>query len=210
MDKEQRVKLIRRLEKELNYKRFIHTLGVAGTAAALAMRCGADMEKAELAGLLHDCAKCMSPEKMRTICIEARMPLSEPERNNPALLHSKAGRVLARMEYGVEDEEILNAIAWHTTGRPAMTLLEKIIFIADYIEPGRNAAQRLPEIRSAAFRDPDEALIMILSDTLRYLRVSGAAVDSMTQKTYDYYRSRVHAAAPYRTDGSAPEREENI
>lgn len=188
MDKEQRIKLIRRLEKELNYKRFIHTLGVAGTAAALAMRCGSDMEKAELAGLLHDCAKCMSPERMRMICTEARMPLSEPERSNPALLHSKAGCVLARTEYGVEDEEILSAIAWHTTGRPAMTPLEKIIFIADYIEPGRTVARHLPEIRRAAFCEPDEALLMILGDTLRYLRDSGAEVDSMTQKTYDYYK----------------------
>ena len=124
---------------------------------------------------------------MENLCKKEGIRISDIEKGNTALLHSKAGSVLARTKYGVSDPEILDAIRFHTTGRPGMTLLEKIIFISDYIEPGRNSAPRLDEIRKMAFADIDEALRMILSDTLRYLNGSGKEVDPMTQKTYDYY-----------------------
>ena len=150
-----RISLVRELEKEMGYKRFVHTLGVSGTAASMAMCYGESMEKAELAGLLHDCAKCMDLRKMIKICENAGLEISEQERSSGALLHSKAGSVLARTRYGVQDADILNAIRYHTTGRPGMSLLEKIIFIADYIEPGRNVAPDLPQVRSLAFEDID-------------------------------------------------------
>ena len=103
------------------------------------------------------------------------------------MLHAKLGAFLARKKYDIEDEEILNAIRWHTTGRPEMTLLDKIVYIADYIEPKRDKAPHLPMIRQKAFVDLDEALVMILRDTLGYLGDSPEHVDSMTKKTYDYY-----------------------
>ena len=180
--------LIRTLEQELNYKRFIHTLSVAGTAASLAMCYGADVQKAEMAGLLHDCAKCIDVRKMQRLCEKAGLEVSPYEKNSGSLLHSKAGSVLAAEKYGYTDPDLLNAIRYHTTGRPGMSLLEKIIFVADYIEPGRYTAQNLSLIRKMAFEDIDEALLKILYDTLVYLNSTGNPVDPMTQKTYDYYR----------------------
>ena len=110
------------------------------------------------------------------------------------LLHAKSGCVQARVKYGVTDEDILNAICYHTTGRPDMSLLEKIIYTADYLEPGRRhakrtgreeAGDRLTQIRREAFRDIDEALRDILSDTLAYLE--NKKIDLMTKSTYDFY-----------------------
>ena len=188
MKKLTRIDLIRTLEQELNYKRFVHTLAVAGTAASLAMCYGADIEKAEIAGLLHDCAKCLDVRKMQRLCEKAGLEISPYERSSGSLLHSKAGSVLAAEKYGVTDPDLLNAIRYHTTGRPGMSLLEKIIFVADYIEPGRFSAKNLPLVRKMAFADIDEALLKILYDTLVYLNSTGNTVDPMTQKTCDYYK----------------------
>ena len=183
-----KIELIRTLEQELNYKRFVHTLAVAGTASSLAMCYGMNIEKAELAGLLHDCGKCIDVRKMQKMCEKAGLEISPYEAGSGSLLHSKAGSVLAAEKYGCTDPDILNAIRYHTTGRPGMSLLEKIIFVADYIEPSRYTAKNLPEIRKMAFEDIDEALLKILYDTLVYLNSTGNTVDPMTQKTYDYYR----------------------
>ena len=188
MKKVSRVELIKTLEQELSYKRFIHTLSVAGTASSLAMCYGADLEKAETAGLLHDCAKCMDVRKMQRVCEKAGLPVSTFEADSGSLLHSKAGSVLAAEKYGITDPDMINAIRYHTTGRPGMSLLEKIIFVADYIEPGRFTAKNLPLVRRLAFSDIDEALMKILYDTLVYLNSTGLVVDPMTQKTYDYYK----------------------
>ena len=188
MKKVSRVELIKTLEQELSYKRFIHTLSVAGTASSLAMCYGADLEKAETAGLLHDCAKCMDVRKMQKVCEKAGLTVSSFEADSGSLLHSKAGSVLKEEKYGITDPDMINAIRYHTTGRPGMSLLEKIIFVADYIEPGRFTAKNLPLIRRLAFSDIDEALMKILYDTLVYLNSTGLVVDPMTQKTYDYYK----------------------
>ena len=110
MKKLTKIDLIRTLEQELNYKRFVHTLAVAGTAASLAMCYGADIEKAEIAGLLHDCAKCLDVRKMQRLCEKAGLEISPYERSSGSLLHSKAGSVLAAEKYGVTDPDLLNAI----------------------------------------------------------------------------------------------------
>jgi len=104
------------------------------------------------------------------------------------LTHSLAGAYLAEYKYGIRDEDILNAVRYHTTGRPGMSMLEKIVFIADYIEPGRNHSARLPELRRLAFQDLDKALVEVLRDTLRYLKGTDNEIDPMTQKTYDHYK----------------------
>ena len=182
-----RLDLIRELQKELKYSRFVHTMGVAFTATSLAAAHGCDIGKAEKAGLLHDCAKYMSVDKMEQLCRKAGLEISAVEKGSAALLHAKAGSVLARTKYGVTDVDILNAIRCHTTGRPDMTLLEKIIFVSDYIEPGRVQAPHLQEIREAAFRNIDEALCIILRDTLEYLATTDKEIDPMTRRTYDFY-----------------------
>jgi predicted HD superfamily hydrolase involved in NAD metabolism len=188
LNKKERINLIRELESELAYGRFVHTLGVSGTASALAMCYGEELDKAELAGLLHDCAKCMNLSKMLKICEKAGVELSDLEKKSGSLLHSKAGAVLARDKYGVNDEDVLNAIRYHTTGRPGMSLLEKIVFVADYIEPGRDTAPNLPIVRKLAYESIDDCVLQILKDTLHYLADTGESTDPMTQKTYDYYR----------------------
>lgn len=178
------------LKKEMDDSRFEHTLGVMYTCAALAMRYEYDLEKAMLAGLLHDCAKCMPNAKKLKMAEKHHLEISSLERKNPFMLHAKLGAFLAKKKYDIEDEEILNAIRWHTTGRPDMTLLDKIVYVSDYIEPRRDKAPNLPKIRQLAFMDLDQALIKILEDTLGYLGDSAEHVDAMTKKTYDYYRQQ--------------------
>lgn len=180
-------KIRHKLEKELDGKRFEHTLGVAYTAASLAMCHQEDAERALVAGLLHDCAKCMSNEKKLEICEKHHIPVTEVERQNPFLLHAKVGSYLAGKKYHIHDEDILNAIKNHTTGRPGMSRLEEIIYISDYIEPGRKQAPGLSAIRRLAFQDLDRALLQILKDTLDYLHGMDFPFDPMTQATYDYY-----------------------
>lgn len=192
-------KLRKEMEKELTAKRYEHTLCVAYTAAALAMVHGADTDSAMVAGMLHDCAKCLSVKKLISICEKNNLPISEVEMQNPAaLLHAKAGSFLAQNKYGIDDPDILNAIRYHTTGRPNMSRLEKILYIADYIEPGRKHASNLGQIRRAAFQDLDGALFKILEDTLSYLQsITGhmddaaqktGPLDPMTKETYEYYK----------------------
>ncbi len=181
-------KIRKAMEKSLDEKRFEHTLGVAYTAAALAMRYDASIENAELAGLLHDCAKCLDDEKRISICEKHHISMTEIEQRNPFLLHAKVGSFLAMNTYKVHDPDVINAILNHTTGRPAMTLLEKIIFVADYIEPGRKKAPNLKVIRKLAFENLDKALFQILEDTLEYLKDSPGEIDPMTRKTYEYYK----------------------
>lgn len=182
-------KIMKKMEKTLDVKRYEHTLGVAYTASSLAMCNGTDFEKAFAAGLLHDCAKCMSNEKKLEICNKHNIEISEIERKNLCLLHAKVGSYIARKQFHIVDRDILNAILYHTTGRPGMSQLEKIIYIADYIEPGRKHAPNLPQVRKLAFQDLDEALLKILEDTLGYLGNVGGTIDPMTKKTYDYYEA---------------------
>lgn len=181
--------LQKKLKKELDSGRFQHTLGVMYTAAALAMAHDADITKAQVAGLMHDCAKCMPGKKKLKLCAQKHMEVSDYEQKNTFMLHARLGAVLARDEYGIQDPEVLSAIEWHTTGKPEMTTLEKIIFIADYIEPGRCKAADLPEIRKLAFEDLDRCMYVICRDTLAYLEEKGAEIDDMTQKACDYYKA---------------------
>lgn len=183
-------KLRKKVEKVQDARRYEHTLGVAYTAAALAMRHGASIQDAQTAGLLHDCAKCLPDEKRLALCEKNGIPVTEVERRNPFLLHAKVGAHLARRKYGIQNEDILNAVQYHTTGREGMSLLEKIIFVADYIEPGRKQAPNLAEIRRLAFEDLDAALLKILADTVEYLKQAGGEVDPMTERTWHYYRTQ--------------------
>lgn len=175
------------LEKALTPKRYQHTLGVEYTAAALAMRYDVPLGDARLAGLLHDCAKCLPFEEKIALCNQHQIPVSEIEYQNHELLHAKAGYILAQTEYHITDTDILNAILYHTTGRPGMSLLEKIIFIADYIEPGRKKSPNLTEVRKLAFIDLDQSLIRVMSDTLSYLEGSDGVIDPLTRESYLYY-----------------------
>ena len=161
-------KMKKTLKKYMDEGRFEHTQGVMYTASALAMRYDEDIEKALTAGLLHDCAKCMPDRKKVKICLKNGILMSEMEQEHPFLLHGKVGAYIAREKYQVQDEEILSAITWHTTGKPDMTLLEKIVYISEDIEL---------------------ALFKILSDSLAYLRTSKKSMDTMTLQAYEFYKS---------------------
>ncbi len=189
-------KFSRKLKKYLDDDRFHHSQGVRYTAAAMAMAHGLPHHRAETAGLLHDAAKNIPDKKKIQLCEKTGIPVTPIERKNPYLLHAKLGAWLASEKYHVKDEEILSAISWHTTGTAGMTPLEQIIFIADYIEPARNKAANLPEIRRMAFLDLDECCYMILRDTIAYLdakcekngRPREEQVDEHTQMAFNYYK----------------------
>ena len=174
-----RAEIEKKLKKELDKERYAHTLGVMYTADAMAMAHQADMEQAMYAGLLHDCAKCISNHDKLKICKKNKIFVSPSEERRPFLLHAKLGAYFARKTYGVEDKEILHAIQVHTTGEPGMNTLDKIIYIADYIEPNRNKAPNLEEARRLAFEDLDRAMLKILSDTLNYLERKGGFLQSV-------------------------------
>lgn len=177
-----------RLKDYLTRDRFIHTQGVMYTAVALAMCHDEDQTRAQVAGLLHDCAKCIPTGKKLKLCKKNDISLTRWEEENEALLHAKVGVYIAKKKYGITDPEILNAIRFHTTGKPDMTSLEKIIYIADYIEPGRFKARNLPEVRHLAFRDLDETMYVILRDTVTYLTGAGSIMDPTTSQAYEYYQ----------------------
>ena len=171
--------------------RYEHSLSVSFTCMALAMRYGYDLDKAELAGLLHDCAKCYDNNSIIAACRNSGMELTEGELQAPSIIHSRLGARMAEEKFGVNDPEILSAIACHTTGKPDMSLLDKILYIADYIEPRRYKIKDLPAIRRLAFEDLDQALFQIMEGTLRYLKESGTYADIMTQNAYHYYKKQM-------------------
>lgn len=195
MDRMNILEIQNQLRKKQTERRFLHILGVQYTSASLAMRYGADMDKASMAGLLHDCAKHMTADKLIKTCERHNIPITAAEEKSPYLLHAKVGAYLASEKYGVSDEEILAAICCHTTGKPAMTLLEKIVFVADYIEPSRNQAPNLEKLRKKSFENIDEAVYLILKQTLAYLYKKKQAVDEQTEITFNYYKDLVRRNA---------------
>lgn len=176
------------LKKKMKPSRYKHTLGVVETAEHLAGIYGYDVEKARLTALLHDCAKHIGDEQKIALCREYGVSVSNAEQAEPSLLHAKCGAILAEYEYGVTDYDILHAIRVHTTGVPDMNLLDKIIFIADYIEPNRDKAPRLKELRRLAEADLDLTAYYILEDTVSYLnKRSSQCMDPTTKEAYLYY-----------------------
>ena len=145
------IKIKKKLSKYLDEARFEHTMGVMYTCAALAMVYDYDLEDAQAAGLLHDSAKCIPNKKKLKLCSQHDIPVSDFEKDHPFLLHAKLGAYVASCKYDIKDEEILTAITYHTTGRPGMSLLEKIVYISDYIEPMRDKAPNLAKVRKIAF-----------------------------------------------------------
>ena len=191
---EQIKRMQQKLKKHLDEDRYEHTLGVMYTAGALAMRYQENIRSALIAGLLHDCAKCIPTNKKFKMCSKYHLEVSETERSNPSLLHAKLGAYLAEKKYHVRDEAILSAITFHTTGKPAMSLLEKIVYVADYIEPGRRELPNMAEIRRLAFENIDECIYQILQDSLNYLNTRNITVDPMTEKTCQYYKNKAETS----------------
>lgn len=177
------------LKRDLTPKRYEHTLGVAYIAAALAMKNDIDIEIARVTGLLHDCAKCYSDDVLLQKGKKYGVKISEIEIRNPHLLHGKVGAHVAKEKYNIKDRQILNAISCHTTGKQNMKTLEKIIFIADYIEPNRKQIEKLSTIRRMAFDNLDYAVYMILNSILLYLKQKNEKeIDTATVDAFKYYK----------------------
>ena len=163
----------------------------------MAMRYGLNVDRAAMAGLLHDCAKYMTDDELIEKCTKYGIECSETELRNGYLLHAKLGAYLSKEKYGIEDEEICSAVRYHTTGKPAMSVLEAIVFTADYIEPGRKVLSNFKLIRSMAFVDLDEAVYLILKNTLSYLNdekeseQSQKEIDKHSVEAYKYYK-KIH------------------
>jgi len=180
MDREQALKLVK---EQITDHRYQHTLGVAESAITLASRFGADVKKAELAAIFHDYAKFRPKEEMKQIIIDQNMPAELLEFNSE-LWHAPVGAYLVQKEAGINDEEVLNAIKYHTSGRIGMTLLEKVIYLADYIEPGRHFPG-VDEVREMAKESLEKALIQSVQNTIQFLLRKGQPIFPDTFFTYN-------------------------
>lgn len=165
MEQAEIFELLREMTDE---RRYNHTLGVVSCARELAGLYGTDIRQAELAALLHDCARCMRAQDLLTIAAEQGLPVDELEREIPDLLHGKIGAYLAGTRFGIHDRAILKAIELHTLGAQEMTTLDKIIFVADMIEPGRDFPG-VEKLRGLARTDLDRALLNCFDSTIRYV-----------------------------------------
>lgn len=167
----------------LKHKRIPHVLGTEQEAIRLAERYGADVEKARVAALLHDCTKKLDMESQLALCDHYGIQLDELEQVSLKLLHSKTGAALAQDVFGV-DEEIYSAIWWHTTGHADMTLLEKIIYLADYIEPSRDFPG-VDKLRQVCYKDLNEGLCLGLEMTIQEMTDMGNPVHRATLEARD-------------------------
>ncbi len=174
-----------KLRIALKPSRFLHTLGVRDTAVELARHYGADVEKARLAGLLHDCAKNMTFQDSVEYCRHNHFRLKEACFVEPSLIHAPLGSLMAQKEYGVTDPEVLDAIYYHTTGHENMPLLTKIIYLADTIEPNRTHAG-VEQLRITAFENLNEALLRAIDATVRHIINKGGILDTDTVSARNY------------------------
>ena len=174
----------------LKAKRIPHVLGTEQTAKALAEKYGADVEKARFAALLHDSTKRLSMEEQLAMCEHYHIELDELEKKALKLLHAKTGAALARDVFGADDE-IYNAILWHTTGKANMTLLEKVIYLADYIEPNRDF-DGVEDLRKVVWEDLDKGLEMGLAMTVEEMEQMGNPVHHNTLQALEYLRGHTH------------------
>ena len=193
-------KIVEYMEYELTEKRIRHTEGVVKTAVALAEKYGADPDKALLAAKCHDICRKWDDERMNAFVTLNQ--LGDQYMNNINLSHSKAAAHVARVAFKITDEDILNAISFHTTGRAGMSLLEKIIFIADAVEPNRDYPG-VEALREALEEDLDKACLMSLTGTRDYVLSQGVELDEDTQEAIDWFE----AGAP--AEGYPKKKEKN-
>ncbi|WP_293985660.1 bis(5'-nucleosyl)-tetraphosphatase (symmetrical) YqeK [uncultured Megasphaera sp.] len=165
----------RDLKETLSSHRYTHVLGVAAAARELAERYGCDADTAEVAGLLHDAAKQLPLEEMRELAEKSFPHLAAPILANGGLLHGYAAVTIAKERYQISDTDLLAAVAHHTTGAEQMSTLEKVIFLADYIEVNRDF-DGVEDLRKAAKKNLDEAVLLGYDSTIRHLLDQGKPI----------------------------------
>jgi predicted HD superfamily hydrolase involved in NAD metabolism len=181
MTREEMLKIVK---EQITDHRYQHTLGVLETSLLLAKRYGADAEKAEIAAILHDYAKFRDSEEMAEIIRRAPNIADDLLDYHRELWHAPVGAYLVQQEVGITDEEILDAIRYHTTGRVGMSVLEKVVCLADYIEPGRHFPG-VEEVRQLAQKDLNQALAQSLLNTINFLEKKGQEVYPLTKAAYE-------------------------
>lgn len=174
------------LKENLNDERYIHTLGTADCAKELAKKFKLNSEKAYVAGLLHDCAKCFSNEKLIEI-IKAHLEVEDSEMQNYKTLHAPVSAYIAEKEFGVDDMEILSAIRWHTLGKLNMTDFEKIVFVADKIEPNTREKEYSDKIRALLDEENglNKALLKCYKETIKSLVKRNLKICLLTIEIYN-------------------------
>lgn len=172
-------------------KRYEHSLNVMKTAVKLAEKYNEDIEKALVAGLLHDCAKGFTFQDLKDLAKKENFKIPKNTLDHPSTLHAPMGQVVAKKEFGVDDPEILSAIAKHTTGDKEMSTLDKIIFLADYIEPGRKTPG-VDEIRELAAQDLDLAVLTAMNNTINYLTKQGRPINPITITARNELRKQIN------------------
>jgi len=177
------------LGKNLKEKRLKHVYSVAQEAVKLAEKYGEDIQKAEIAALFHDMFRS-TPVSSLDMYIK-HFGLPKKIIGNANLSHGKVAAEIMKRDYGIEDEDILNAVAFHTTGRAGMSTLEKIVFLADAIEPGRNYPT-VEETRSLAYIDLDKACISSLERTVEYIQGIGEYLDPDTVEALDDLKEKLN------------------
>lgn len=181
-------KILEYIRMNLKESRLQHTYRVAETAVAMARREGADVRKAEIAALLHDCARNLPPEKLNSLVEKLGLP--DRYRDNVNLSHSKVGAAFAGRLFNIDDREILDAISYHTTGRCRMTTLEKIVFLADAIEPGRDYPG-VEAIRDAAEESLDRGCLKSLEGTIEFLKAADKFIDNDTIEAFNDIKEKI-------------------
>lgn len=179
----EREKALEIVKEQLTEHRYQHTLGVVESAITLAEQYGANVKQAELAAIFHDYAKFRPKDEMKDIIATKGFPTDLLDYNSE-LWHAPAGAYLVEKEAGITDKEVLDAIRYHTSGRPGMTLLEKIIYLADYIEPGRHFPG-VEEVREMAKEDLDLALLKAVQNTILFLMKKNQTVYPDSFHTYN-------------------------
>ena len=169
-------------------KRVAHVQGCSETAALLAEKFGADVTDARRAGILHDITKALNSQEQLNLCANYGMILTQFQRENPKLLHAKTGAAVAERIFG-ENPAVCEAICWHTTGKADMTTLEKIIYLADYMEPNRDF-DGVEELRRRTYADLDDAMYHGLAMTAGQLRSHGSEIDEHTLSAMRFYEER--------------------
>ena len=185
--------ILKWLKNNLSEERYVHTLGTAECARELAKNYNLNEEKAYAAGLLHDCAKCFTTEKLLEI-IHENLEVEESEMLNYKTLHAPVSAYIAEKEFGVTDKEILSAIRWHTLGKMNMTDFEKIIFVADKIEPNTRDKEHSEEIKKLLKEDNglNKALLKLYKSTLKSLVKRDLKICVLTVEIYNHLQDLVN------------------
>ncbi|AYD41008.1 HD domain-containing protein [Clostridium fermenticellae] len=173
------------LKNHLKPERYEHSLSVRDTAVKLAQIYGADIYKARIAGLAHDCAKNMSDNDLLDMALSHNIKVDNVCMENPKLLHGIIGAIVAKEKFGIEDDEILSSIAYHTTGKKDMSLLQKVIYIADYVEPLRDFPG-VQELREEVTRDLNKSILMAFNNTIKCVIDKGQLLHVDTIKGRNY------------------------